>query len=422
MIDNNDIDDEILNYDNTGEFEGVSDDDYIPDGIDEDFEFFDDDEQNLSDDTGEFEGVSDDDYVYEDDYEDIDFSNIKGKDFKRSFRNINKQVENKRIIKKVSVPAGRPVIVEGMKQEFVRKTPERVVTQRPAKVIRTEKRIIEKQPIIKKQVIVEKQPIIKKQVIVKKKRPVLSRDVKKSIQRPLNKKKLVKEIDVTTSARILGSNQRKIAKVIVPRDKKVIVEGVSKFILSKSQEDDAAKKIGYYKGKKLKELILIINNNTPNDFEFELFNPSMPLDYLYNTSQNLNDRISVANSPISYSDVLFNILGNPTHIVNAVFIFGGLTPALQTAQSLKFTNKEITGTQKIEPTNISLQVDTMQVFANTVNFEIEKTINRPFIPDGMDIIKYKLLAGNNVTMAFFYRQKSLKKFFIKEARDAKNLM
>ena len=49
----------------------------------------------------------------------------------------------------------------------------------------------------------------------------------------------------------------KMNRVLIPRDRKVIVEGVSKFILS--DKGEKAKKIGYYKGKKLRELNIIIN-------------------------------------------------------------------------------------------------------------------------------------------------------------------
>jgi len=127
MKDGNEIyDDEILNSDNTGEFQGLGDDNYLPEGVDEDFEFFDDedeyygaddeyedfdDDSEQPDNDGEFAGVSDDDYI---DFEDLDFSSISGsKDFKGSFKKLNKQVERskERKIKKVSVPAGRPIIV-----------------------------------------------------------------------------------------------------------------------------------------------------------------------------------------------------------------------------------------------------------------------------------------------------------------------
>ena len=94
---------------------------------------------------------------------------------------------------------------------------------------------------------------------------------------------------------------------------------------------------------------------------------------------------------------------------------------LQNNQALFIYNKNIDGTQEINPFNIDLQVDTMQVFSNVVYFDISKSIGRPFIPDGMDIIKYTVLAGNSVTFTFFYTQVSLKKFFYKEARINKEL-
>ena len=94
------------------------------------------------------------------------------------------------------------------------------------------------------------------------------------------------------------------------------------------------KDIGYYKCKKLKELVFIINNNSAIDFDLELFNPSMPLDYLFSTSGNLNNKIVVAGGNVEYTDVLFNILANPMHIINAKFLFAGATLQQQINQPL----------------------------------------------------------------------------------------
>jgi hypothetical protein len=53
---------------------------------------------------------------------------------------------------------------------------------------------------------------------------------------------------------------------------------------------------------------------------------------------------------------------------------------------------------------------------------MHESLNRPFIPDGMDVIKYTVLAGMTVTMAFFYKQVNLKKVFFQEARNSKKLL
>jgi hypothetical protein len=180
--------------------------------------------------------------------------------------------------------------------------------------------------------------------------------------------------------------------------------------------------MGYYKGKKLKELVLIFNNQSALDFDLEIFNPSMPLDYLYSTSQNLNNKIQVAGGAVQYTDVLFNLLANPTLIPNCKFVFAGPQVTKQLSIPLETKNKQITGVEKIEPLNLALKIDTMQVAQDIVFFDMMQSINRPFIPDGMDIIKYTVLAGMTVTMAFFYEQVSLKKVFYKEARNSKKLL
>ena len=237
------------------------------------------------------------------------------------------------------------------------------------------------------------------------------------------KPKLTKQFAVNRKATLLGKKPKKISKVIVPKDRPVIVEGVSKFILSQSAKDNAIRQIGYYRGEKLEQMVLIFNNNNSAlDFQVEIFNPSMPLDYLYSTSQNLNNKIQVAGGTTQYSDLLFNILANPTMIPNCKFVFDGPQLAKQVAIPLEINNKNIAGVLKVDPINLALKFDTMQVANNIVFFDMQEALNRPFIPDGMDVIKYTVLAGMTVTMAFFYKQVSLKKVFYEEARKSKKLL
>lgn len=255
---------------------------------------------------------------------------------------------------------------------------------------------------------------------------------RKSYDRKRKKKPLTKEFGVgsTTAtftkskARIMGKGPKKLSKVIVPRERTVIVKGVSDFILSDSKEADAVKNIGYYKGKKLKKLLLTFNNDSALDFNLELFNPSMPLDYLYSTSLNLNDKIQVGgpNSDVSYSDVLFNLLSNPTLIPNATIVISGPSVSQQMAQSMLFKNKTIAGDEYIDPQNMNLNIDNMQVANDIIYFDIMNKLNRPFVPDGMDVIQYKILAGNTVTMCFYYKQISLKRVMFQEARNSKKLL
>ena len=244
-------------------------------------------------------------------------------------------------------------------------------------------------------------------------------------KKPLSQDIGVKRKAILYGKQLSGGGEAKTTKrIIVPSTQKVIIQGVDKFILGKDEKCSDAKKIGYYKCKPLKELVFIMNNNSAVDFNVQLFNPSEPLDYLYSTSGNINNKITVAGGIVSYTDVLFNILANPTHIVNAKFTFANSGNALQNqlSQPLIFTNKTIEGVQKVEPMNIQLQVDNMQVINEIVFFDIYGNLNRPFIPNGMDIIQYKVLAGSTVTFAFYYEQKDLRKFFYKEARESKKLI
>jgi hypothetical protein len=273
------------------------------------------------------------------------------------------------------------------------------------------------------------QPIARKNIITEKRGSYNKPFVNNKIINPFGKKKksfgkkpLTQEFYVKKKATVIGRNEKKLSKVIVPSDRKVIVEGVNKFILSQEAKDDTLKNIGYYKGEKLNELVLTFNNNSPLDFNLELFNPSMPLDYLYSTSLNLNNKITVAGGVVSYSDVLFNLLANPAFIVNCKFVFAGPTLNQQIAIPLEVKNKAITGVEKIDPLQLSLQLDTMQFANDIIFFDIMENLNRPFIPDGMDVIGYKVLPFMTVTMAFFYKQVSLKKVFYEEARNSKKLL
>ena len=71
---------------------------------------------------------------------------------------------------------------------------------------------------------------------------------------------------------------------------------------------------------------------------------------------------------------------------------------------------------------MQLNVDIDQNQNDMIYFDIPKTINRPFIPDGMDSIRYKVIAGSTITFGFYYQQVSLKKFFYKAAYKAKGLL
>lgn len=211
---------------------------------------------------------------------------------------------------------------------------------------------------------------------------------------------------------------REVTKVNLPSDKEIIVKGIDQFILSQDDKNVALKNIGYYKGEKLRELVLIINNDSPLDFELELFNPSEPLDYLYSTSLNLNNKIAVAgDNKVSYSDMLFNLLANPTIIPNAKFVVEGANQFNQINQPLIFKNKNIAGYEKIMPLQMALNIDIDQQQNQILYWDIQKTLGHVYAPDGMDVIKYKVLAGMQVTFGFYYKQVSLKKFFWKETRN-----
>ena len=332
---------------------------------------------------------------------DIDFSEIRGTSFKKNFAKVGRKLNTK-----VIAPDGRKVIVEGSERNLnLPKSGQRVIAPENREVI----------------------------IEGKKTRPMPTKRgvAKRMVEKPMmSSPKMMRARNIQQETQLSGGEKynvksnrpQKIGKVVVPDDRKVIIQGISDFILDKKGTSDAVKNIGYYKGKKLQELVFTFNNDSALPFEFELFNPSMPLDYLYSTSLNLNDKIQVAGGEVSYTDVLFNVLANSTMIPNAKFVFAGANLNAQKVQPIRMINKSIDGQQKIYPFNLDLQIDTMQVQSDIVFFSFFDTINRPYIPDGMDILKYTVLPNMTVTMAFFYDQISLKKVFRKEARIDKGLL
>jgi len=241
-------------------------------------------------------------------------------------------------------------------------------------------------------------------------------------RRPRTKKPLTKNFEVKDKGRAtIAGGRKQISKIVIPEGRDVSIQGVDDFILS--NDHDQTKNIGYYKGKKLKELVLSISNTSGVDFDLELFNPSMPLDYLFNTNDNLNNRIVVAGQTnVSYTDLVYNLLANPTLIANARFTSTGPNVSQQKTQRLTFVNKGIDGEVTIAPLQLNLNFDLYQQQNDIILFDITSQLNRVFIPDGMDVIQYKVLAGNTVTFCFYYKQKSLKKFFYPEARVKKLVM
>ena len=308
--------------------------------------------------------------------DETDFSQFEGKPFKENFAKVKSKIT------KVQVPKGRTVIVEGKQKP----TLERIAGKQLPTV---QKRSLKSDTSIKQQ-------------------PEVS------------------GIDVQDGEHVVlkGRNKKLVSKVLIPKERNVIVEGASKMMLAEDKRNTMIKQLGYFNGKKLQELIIEIDNDSEIDFIVSLFDPSMPLDYLYNTSQNLNNRISVGGGALQYSDLMFNILANPPLIHSAYFTLEGSTSQVskQEVLAMQFVNKNAQGYKKVDPVNLSLKIDTMQVFNNSIAFDLHESLNRPFIPDGMDVINYTIYAGVKATLVFFYEQIHIKDVYYDEARKSKVLL
>jgi hypothetical protein len=366
---------------NTNEIDDLNEFYALDDGL-----YSDDEDYYEGDYPDEIQGTRENDVIIVDELEGIDFSSLTG-DFKSSLKKLNKQSKkNEEKINKIIAPHNRTVIVENVPSNKQKSFFE----QNERKIIGSNKRTSKK--------------------------------------RIVNSLKLHKDWGVKKSATIFSKGKKSVNDIIVPRDRKVIIEKINKFITSPTCGETDLKSIGYCNGKKLKEMVFIINNDTNIDFTVELFNPSTPMDYYQATSQNLNDKISVAGQNVNgvqYTDVMWHMMSNPTHIINSKIVITAPNSNILFAQrdfNFGITQKDLRAYIDTEPINIPQLLDAFQFQSNIVAFNFEKELNRPYVPDGMDILRYTVLAGCTVTIAFYYEQKMIKKFFYKELRDNKQIL
>lgn len=232
---------------------------------------------------------------------------------------------------------------------------------------------------------------------------------------PLTKKFEVKP-NTTKNINSKGNKDKTIRNVLVSKDQTLIINGVSDFILNKA--NDGVRNIGYYKGEKLSKLLLTFNNTNGNDLTIDIFNPNGIFKYFIANSQDLDDRIVVGDGGITYSEVLYNLLANPTIITGAKFQFQCNTQLQLTRQinePLFFTNKDIRSYTAVKPSTIT--IDAYQYLSNVVDFDILEEQNRPFFPNGTDTIRYNIYAGTTASMCFYYKQHVLIEEFFKLAKE-----
>jgi hypothetical protein len=247
------------------------------------------------------------------------------------------------------------------------------------------------------------------------------KNVKKGIKKVQGQKKKKAKKNKAFIENSKKSKRLRIAKISVPSDRMLTVEDVDRYVMS--DEYDWSKDIEHYKGKKLKQVILIFDNsNSAVDVTLDLFDPSSMVDYLQSNTQNINNQIIVADGVVKYSDFLFNILANPLMVINAKFVLAGSNITGQINENMFFKNKNSEGKMETVPTSLSMQINVNQKQRTVICFNLKENLNRPFIPDGMDVMQYKVLAGNSVYMVFYCEQHLLKKILFDEAANSKELM
>jgi hypothetical protein len=215
--------------------------------------------------------------------------------------------------------------------------------------------------------------------------------------------------------RIPRKKKKVQTRVVVSDDREIIINSVDKFILGGNEEE---KKIGWYKGEKLKQLALTIDNTDGVEFELDLFRPSERTSYLIANSQDLNDKIRIgAGDTVSYQDIVTNMMSNPAMLLHVQMTFSGQNVSGQLNQPLRFLSANIASEQYVKPIAVQLFFDIQQFQNNTVRFSLIDRLQRGYVPDGLDWIRYKVLAGTSVNMIFFYKQQNIKEFFFKETRN-----
>lgn len=217
-----------------------------------------------------------------------------------------------------------------------------------------------------------------------------------------------------------SANPKKTTQnIIVSSDQRVVINGVSNFMLDNSY--DSLRTIGYYKGEKLKELLLTFNNTTGNDLTIDIFNPTGWGKYLIANRQDLDDRIIVGGGQIPYSQAVFSMIGAPPLIANCKFQFvcpDEVSLKEQLNQTLNFKNSSIQAYSVVKPNTFT--VDYMQYQVNVNTFDIIQEIARPFFPDGTDTLEYTIKAGSTVVMCFYYKHFPLVELLYKEGWKKEN--
>lgn len=260
-----------------------------------------------------------------------------------------------------------------------------------------------------------KQIISKANAKIRSKKLMTSINKKRKNALPLTKKHPIKQNSTTNiKTKHLSGKSKSIKNILVSNDQKVIINGVSNFMIDKTK--DSLRNIGYWEGKKLNKLLLTFNNTNGNDLTLDLFNPNSWGKYFMANSQDLDDRIIVGDGSIKYSEVLFNIIANPTMIPSARFSFSCPTEEQLERQlnvPLNFTNKDLRSNTVVKP--YTFEIDEYQFQNNIVLFDIIESINRPFFPNGTDTAIYTIYAGTTASLCFYYKQYTLIEQFFKLA-------
>lgn len=202
-----------------------------------------------------------------------------------------------------------------------------------------------------------------------------------------------------STAKRFQQNLRKKGKVVMQKEK---VNPISIYVpTDRGVQIYGAQKLCYEKvGNQWDKIVLNIVNDNSFDITIDLFRPSTPYLYTQSTRLNINELITVGGGQtILYTDLLAYLTANITR-VSKIRVSGDTRTQLQvplTAKMLNFKADEL-----VIPKPLFQSIFQYDKFA--VEADLDEILTAPFYIDGLQYFQYTILAGNNVSLGFDFKQ------------------
>ncbi len=207
--------------------------------------------------------------------------------------------------------------------------------------------------------------------------------------------------NMKTTGQKMREKQNPIS-IYVPTDRGVQIYGAQKLCYEKV-------------GSQWDKIVLNIVNDNSFDITVDLFRPSTPYLYTQSTSLNINELITVGGGEtILYTDLLNYLTANITRL-SKIRVSGDNHAQLQvplTAKSLNFKADQL-----VIPKPFFQSIFQYDKFAVEAN--LDEILSAPFFVDGLQWFQYTVLAGNNVTLGFDFKQIRLRDLLVDDFENEK---